>query len=154
VAAAAGLRDARRGARWFTLDGRLIFPALGSADGGEVGNWGRPYPNGGILDPQRGAWSALPEPPAGVDPAAGEAFAAGVVAGRQADYFGYRGWILDAVAQDWTPIPPLDHDEPLVTGRSVTAAGRDMLVFGGVRWLDGGTRGELSKEAWIWSPPR
>jgi len=29
-----------------------------------------------------------------------------------------------------------------------------MLVFGGVRWLDGGTRGELSKEAWIWSPPR
>ena len=143
-----------QGARWFEFDGRLIFPALGDADGGEVGNWGRAYPHGGVLDPRLGTWSALPEAPAGVDPSAGEEFAAGIVAGREADYFGHRGWILDAVAQDWIAIPPLDEHEPLITGRSVTAAGRDMLVFGGVRWDQDGMRGEHLNDAWIWSPPR
>jgi hypothetical protein len=140
-----------QGARWFALDGRLLLPALGGADGGEVGNWGRSYPNGGILDPRRGTWSALPEPPEGVDPEAGE-FGAGIVGARTADYFGDRGWILDAVAQEWLAIPPLDDEEPLTTGRSVTAAGRDMLVFGGVRWDRRGARGELLNDAWIWSP--
>ncbi len=143
-----------QGARWFNLDGRLIFPALGSADGGEVSNWGRSYPQGGILDPRLGTWSTLPAPPAGVDASAREEVAAGIVAGREADYFGHRGWILDAVAQEWTAIPPLDHDEPLITGRSVTAAGRDMLVFGGIRWGEETMQGELMTDAWIWSPPR
>jgi hypothetical protein len=136
------------GARWFAHDGRLIFPALGSADGGDVGNWGRPYPNGGVLDPERGRWLELRDAPAG-----DEEFAAGVVAGRQADFFGHDGWILDAVAQDWIRIPPLDRDEQRVSGRSVTAAGRNMIVFGGVRWENGGMRGELLDEAWMWAPP-
>jgi hypothetical protein len=142
------------GARWFELDGRLILPALDSADGGEVGNWGRPFPNGGVLDPGLGKWSDLPQPPAEVDPEAGEAFAAGIVADRRADYFGQRGWILDAIAHEWVEIPPLDEAEPPITGRSVAAAGTDMLVFGGVRWGDGGMRGDLLKDAWIWSPRR
>jgi hypothetical protein len=36
------------------VEGRLINPTLGDADGGEVGNWGRTYPYGGIFDPLRG----------------------------------------------------------------------------------------------------
>ncbi len=135
------------GARWFAHDGRLIFPALGSADGGDDGNWGRPYPNGGILDVELGRWLPLPD-----TPDEEEQFAAGVVAGRQADFFGDSGWILDAVAEGWMPVPPLDGGEQTVTSRSVTAAGRDMIVFGGVRW-DGGLRGELLDAAWMWSVP-
>lgn len=40
--------------------GRLVFPDLGGADGGEVGNWGRTYPFGGIYDPAAGTWADLP----------------------------------------------------------------------------------------------
>jgi hypothetical protein len=134
------------GARWFAHDGRLIFPALGSADGGDDG-WGRPYPNGGILDVELGRWLPLPDAPDGEDE-----FAAGVVAGRQADFFGDTGWILDAVAEDWMLVPSLDGGDQMVTRGSVTAAGRDMIVFGGVRW-GGGLQGELLDEAWMWSVP-
>jgi hypothetical protein len=134
------------GARWFAHDGRLIFPALGSADGGDDG-WGRPYPNGGILDVELGRWLPLPDAPDGEDE-----FAAGVVAGRQGDFFGDTGWILDAVAEDWMLVPSLDGGDQMVTRGSVTAAGRDMIVFGGVRW-GGGLQGELLDEAWMWSVP-
>jgi hypothetical protein len=134
------------GARWFAHDGRLIFPALGSADGGDIGGWGRPYPNGGILDVEHGRWLPLPHGPDG----AGD-FAAGVVAGEQADFFGARGWILDAVAGDWTRVPSLDRGDQRVTRGSVTAVGRDMIVFGGVCWSDDGLRGELLDDAWMWS---
>lgn len=136
------------GGRWFAHDGRLILPVLGSADGGETGHWGRPYPYGGILDPERGRWLPLPDGPDG-----GEEFAAGVVAGRRADIFGDSGWILNVVKENWLRIPSLDREESLVTTRSATAAGRDMIVFGGVRWSDDGIRGELLNEAWIWSLP-
>jgi hypothetical protein len=134
------------GARWFAHDGRLIFPALGSADGGD-GGWDRPYPNGGMLDVAPGRWLPLPGAVDGEDE-----FAAGVVAGRRADFFGESGWILDAVAGDWLPVPSLDDGDPMVTSRGVTAAGRTMVVFGGVRW-DGELHGELMDEAWMWWVP-
>jgi hypothetical protein len=143
-----------QGARWFELDGQLILPALGSADGGEVGNWGRPYPYGGILDPQRREWSDLPDPPAALDLSSGEDFGSGILAGPEADYFGYRGWILDVTAGEWIEIPPLDDEDPLITGRIVVAADQEMLVFGGVRWGRRGLRGDLLNEAWVWTPRR
>jgi hypothetical protein len=139
-------------ARWFEHDGQLILPALGSADGGEVGNWGRPYPYGGILDPQTGEWSDLPGPPRDLDLSSGEDIAGGILAGEEGDYFGYSGWILDAAAGEWIEIPALDDEDALITGRTVAALGRQLLVFGGVRWGGQGLRGELLNEAWIWSP--
>ena len=42
---------------------RLVFPDVGSADGGGVGNWGRSYPMGAIYDPEAGTWEPLPEVP-------------------------------------------------------------------------------------------
>jgi hypothetical protein len=128
-----------QGARWFAAGGKLILPALGSADGGEVGNWGRAYPNGGILDPASGTWSKLPRAPAD------DAVSGGVLAGSRADYFGTNGWILDATAGEWIGIPTLDQ----VTGRTVAAAGTDMLALGGVRW--NGPRGRLLRETWLWT---
>jgi hypothetical protein len=135
------------GARWFAHGDQLILPALGSADGGEVGNWGRPYPNGGILDLDGDRWLPLPDPPAGEDE-----FSAGVVAGDRSDVFGETGWILDAVAEDWVPIPPLRTGNDMVTGSSVAAAGRDVIAFGGVRWNDG-EQIQLLDETWTWAVP-
>jgi hypothetical protein len=133
------------GARWFAHGDQLLLPALGSADGGEVGNWGRSYPNGGILDRDR--WLPLPDPPEGQDE-----FSAGIVAGGRADFWGVTGWIFDAAAEDWNAVPPLHDDNDMVTGTSVAAAGRDMVVFGGVRWNDG-EQIQLLDEAWTWSVP-
>jgi hypothetical protein len=141
------------GARWFELDGQLVLPALGGADGGEVGNWGRSYPYGGVLDPQRGEWADLPDPPADAGLSSGEDFSSGILGGSDADYFGYRGWILDATAGEWIEIPPLD-DKDTVTGRVVVAADDEMLVFGGVRWGGMNLRGHLLDEAWAWAPRR
>lgn len=136
------------GARWFAHDDRLILAALGSADGGEVGNWGRPYPNGGVLDAGAARWHELSDPPAGAD-----GFSAGIVAGGRADFWGVQGWVLDAVAGEWTRVPPLDRDHQSVDGRAVTAAGGDLLAFGGARWNGGEMRGELLGEAWLWRAP-
>jgi len=43
--------------------GRLVFPDPGSADGGEIGNWGRAYAFGGVYDPATGDWADLPAVP-------------------------------------------------------------------------------------------
>ena len=127
-------------------DGRLINPTLGGADGGETGNWGRTYPYGGILDPASGEWSALPDPPDGE-----EDCGSGVLTESGGHYFGYRGWILDTTTSTWIGVPPLDTDE-LVTGRTVVAAGADLLVFGGARWKPDSFDATLLADAWVWSP--
>lgn len=130
---------------WFAVSDLLVNPVLGGADGGEVGGWGRTYPYGGILDPESGDWSALANPPTG-----DEAFGSGVLTASGGHYFGYAGWILDATTHTWIEIPSLDGGE-LVTGRTVVAVGTDLLVFGGVAWVE--ADGELLDEAWAWSPP-
>jgi hypothetical protein len=131
---------------WVLANGRLVNPMLGGADGGEVNNWGRTYPYGGILDPASGRWSALPDPPDGE-----EDFGSGVLTEPGGHYFGYRGWILDTTTGTWLEIPDLDGDE-LVTGRTVVAAGADLLAFGGARWKEHGVEATLLADAWIWSP--
>ncbi len=132
---------------WVLDDGRLINPTLGGADGGESGNWGQTYPYGGILHPASGEWSALPNPPRDGE----EDFASGVLTESGGDYFGYRGWILDATTGTWIEIPPLDGDNR-VSGRTTVAAGDDVFVFGGARWSSPDAEGQLLKDAHIWSP--
>lgn len=39
---------------------QVVFPGGGSADGGEVGNWGRSYDYGGVWDSTTRRWRALP----------------------------------------------------------------------------------------------
>ena len=55
---------------WLRSGGLVVNPATESFDGGEVGNWGRSYPAGGILDPDTGRWSALPATRSTAAPAA------------------------------------------------------------------------------------
>ncbi|MFD0599823.1 hypothetical protein ACFQZ4_52070 [Catellatospora coxensis] len=109
---------------WFADGGRLIDPALGGADGGQVGNWGRVYPYGGVLDPAAGAWSALPGAP-GAGPGGGH----GSVFGATSAVYAERpGPVLNAATGQWGAIPPLPQAE--VADSTVVAAGNRMLVFG------------------------
>jgi hypothetical protein len=129
---------------WVLSNGRLVNPVLGGADGGEVENWGRTYPYGGIFDPESGEWSPLPDPPDGE-----EDWGSGVLTESGGHYYGHRGWILDTATNEWIELPPLDADEH-VTGRSVVSAGDGLLVFGGARWS--GLDGTLLDDAWMWLP--
>ena len=45
---------------WFWAADRVMNPSIGSADGGQINNWGRAFSFGGILDPASGAWSPFP----------------------------------------------------------------------------------------------
>lgn len=135
--------------RWFEVGGRLINPAPGYLDGGEVNGWDRPYPHGGVLDPRTGEWSDLPaRPEAALDDTA---YGAGLVAGEAAHYYDYRGFVLDAEANDWIRIPALPESDD-VSGRTVAPAGRSLLVFGGTRWRRDTTRAELLDDAHLWTP--
>jgi hypothetical protein len=123
---------------WLTAGGRLVNPALGGADGGEVGNWGRTYPFGGVLDPATGAWSPLPDPPPG------DALASGARAGSAAVYIGLADFVLDVTTGSWQRVPAFPGGDS--TGHTVVAAGDRMFVFGGAR------DGALLDAAWIWTP--
>ena len=127
---------------WLAAGGRLVNPLLGGSDGGD--SWGRTYPYGGILDPATGQWSPLPEPPAGQGPAAGAYSATGAV------YVGSSGAVLDTTAGTWGVVPA-DPDGD-IAGRSLVAAGTDLLIFGGVDWSADATYGALLASAWVWTP--
>jgi hypothetical protein len=132
---------------WVAIgDGRLVNPTTGGADGGEVNNWGRSYPFGGILDVARGEWSELPRPRRSADEPA-----AGVLTHAGAHYFGVSGLIFDATRERWLPIPALE-GEGVRTGITSVAAGDDLVVFGGARWDSSTTDGDLTNDAFIWSP--
>ena len=108
-----------------SVSGLVVWPDQGSADGGEVNNWGRSYPMGGIYDPASGTWSELPALGAG-----GE----GVLFSRaDASVSGTRllasGHLLDPAARTWTRLtpPPAGNLE----GQTVVAGPDGLLVFGG-----------------------
>lgn len=82
-----------------SANGRVVWPSLGSADGGEVNNWGKSYDYGGIFDPGTGAWSALPTPPS-----PGGLAGSWLVAGERVEV---DGQLLDPALLTWTTVPEL-----------------------------------------------
>jgi hypothetical protein len=84
---------------WIADGTTLINPTLGGADGGLNHNWGRTYPNGGVLDVARNLWSPLPEAPADAT------LAAGTVTTTSGLYTGPSGWVLDIERERWLPVP-------------------------------------------------
>jgi hypothetical protein len=128
---------------WFVVDGLVVNPATGSADGGATNGWGRSYPFGGILDPVTGTWSALPAAPAipyeaYAQPRAGDGL-------LLAD----RPLVLDLAAATWTSLPSFPGQAE--QGVSVTWAGDALVVWGGA-WFPRAMDGELLSEGWIWMP--
>jgi len=105
--------------------GLVVFPDTGSADGGEVNNWGRSYPMGGIYDPAAGTWSDLPvlkSPPEGLLYVWSDSSVVG-------DRVLASGHLLDPMSRSWTVLePPPDGN---LQGQTVVAGPDGVLVFGG-----------------------
>jgi hypothetical protein len=136
------------GGAWIRVGLRLVSPALGS--GGTRYPYGRPY--GGILDPERGIWSELPNVP---QPSkdGGTEFGTGVLT---------RTWlvgglpsllVLDMTRDDWVRVPRLWRDRTAPLGYTAVNTRRKLLVFGGARWNRLHPEGELLNGAWLWTPP-
>ncbi|WP_432979578.1 hypothetical protein [Dactylosporangium sp. CA-233914] len=127
---------------WLVAGGRLVNPTLGGADGGKVGNYGRAYPYGGVVDLPSGRWSTLPPAPDGLE-------SAGAFDERAAVYTRPDGAVLDVARGRWIHLPQLPKGSD-TAGPTVVAAGRDLVIFGGAHWTS--DQGTLRDEGWIWSP--
>lgn len=102
--------------------GRVVFPGLGGADGGDVNNWGREYPFGGVLDLATGEWRELPD----VGDEATPAPLSGVVVG---DRVVVGDGLLDPVTGAWLRLPALPGRA--ATELAVAAGDGALLVWGG-----------------------
>jgi len=132
---------------WFADRALLVNPRSGGADGGQVNNWGREYPYGGIFDTLANAWLPLPPGPA-------SEFSAGVLGETSALFFGVEGTYLDLDTATWHELPDLP-DSVDYERRNVLTAGSDIIAFGGERWRVGNAGpGEILTDAWIWRSGR
>ena len=133
------------GGPWQWTGDRLVNPAIGGADGGQANNWGRFYPNGGVLNPARGEWSELPHPPGGPGEFGGFT-AAGDGWAVSAD-----GWALHVASGTWVELrrPAAGAAE---TGQAAVWADDRLFVLGGSRIVN--ERFELVGGGWSWVPPR
>jgi hypothetical protein len=129
---------------------RIVNPSLGTADGGEVNNWGRSYPFGGIFDVAAGAWFPLPDMPD--DP---RHYWTGVLGREGALFTGLVGYYLDLDSGTWDQLPGLDPDG-FSGRRNVLAAGPDVIVLFGERWDTGSFLDPeaILTEGWIWRSGR
>lgn len=131
------------GWRWMWTGSRLVDPQLGSEDGGQVGNWGRPYPYGGSITLPDGTWAPLTGPP---DPLPDDAWIQdGPVSTRFALSGGY---VYDAQLDSWTPAGRPDA-APTAPGPAIWADDV-LLVLGGTDWS--GTEGTYSTATWTYTP--
>jgi len=131
-------------APWYAEGDLLVNPRLGGADGGQ-GDWGRTYPNGGVLNTATKTWTSLPK--------ASSESSTGVVGTRRGlIYGGYEGLLLDLASMTWIDMPGIPSDgsadDDSYTSRTVIPAGRNAVAFGGARWSK--AEGELLGDAWIW----
>jgi hypothetical protein len=136
---------------WAAGHGKLVNPALGGADGGEVNGWGRWYPEGAVFDTEALEWEELPRPEGtgdgGVDDGV---YAVGLINGDRSGYVSTAGWAYDGPNQRWVEVPQAPGGPE--QSRSVAAAGRRAVSYGGGDW--GGPDGVVPlDEIWVWTPP-
>lgn len=127
---------------WYWAGGRIVNASLGSADGGEVNNWGRRFPFGGVLTLPAGEWSPLPDTPAETGPYQG------LSVGGPEDVVSGDGWVLHVSTGTWTelPRPP----QPADQGEAAVWADDRLIVWGGVRWK--GAEWTVLDDGWAWVP--
>jgi hypothetical protein len=133
---------------WVRVGTRLVSPELGT--GNEDYDHGRPY--GGILDPERGVWSELPNVPEPSEERGSE-FGTGVLT-RTRLVGGIPGLlVLDTTRDDWVRVPRLWPDRNGVQGFTVVNTRRKLLAVGGARFNRRHPEGVLLNDAWLWTPP-
>ena len=147
---------------YVSVGGRLVSPHPGTADGGETNNWGREYPNGGVIDPETGEWRPFPSVPEhdpdawGIGPIA--------IAGTRTVIDG--SWAVDAPTLEWIPVPQRaqdadGNDVPLTTTNHAAALvdtpdGPNVFVWGGTQWAHPDSltsEYELLDDGWLWQVP-
>lgn len=129
------------GGGWWAVHGdRLIAPQLGGADGGDVGNWGREYPFGGVITLPTGAWTPLPDPP--------EARQSWIADTGGERYSAASGYVYDDEMRTWTPLDA-PAGAPETAGAAVWAGDR-LIAVGGTSWS--GTTARASAGVWIYTP--
>lgn len=133
---------------WVRVGTRLVSPELGI--GNEQYSFGRPY--GGILDPERGIWSELPNVPE-PDEERGTEFGTGVLTRDRLVGGRPNLLVLDMTRDDWIRVPRLWRDRNWRDSPTMVNTRRGLLAFGGVRWNRAHPDGELLNDAWIWRPP-
>jgi len=105
------------------VNGRVVYPGTGSADGGEVNNWGRSYPQGGIYNPTDGSWRPLPVFGGAVGyPTTLSSIAVG-------DHVIVGDGLLDPVSGEWNPLPEPPWGE--VYEQAVASNQDSVFVWGG-----------------------
>jgi heat shock protein HslJ len=131
------------GWQWAWTGKRMVDPSLGVANGGEVNGYGRNIPMGGILDPDGGTWSPLPDAPA---LGSGD-WMVGALGGPLS---AVDGWVYDDATGAWTRLARPDGAPP--EPGSAVWAGHRLLVLGGIDPTQGPTVDALSDQAWMWTP--
>jgi hypothetical protein len=146
------------------------FDRLVVRDGGELllfdhelvpnpGGDGEPVPlRGAAFELGSGEWRILEDPDAAYVrsvPAWGDSLA-GILDESGARYFRRAGEVRDEIAGTTLRMPELAAVVEAYGGTTDVTAGRDLFVFLGSSWGDGGEEGEffgeLHSAAWLWSP--
>lgn len=141
--------DALGGGLPLVAEERIIFPALGCSDGGEVNGYGRCIPRGGVFNTELETWSELPDAPGR---GSKDVFSSGAISSEVAVVWAAGHPYLDANTDTWFMAPPLDDGTDATTQRWVQGVGPHVFVFGGARFSDSSPSGELLNDAWLWSP--
>jgi hypothetical protein len=121
--------------RWFAVGGRIVNPEVGTvraAAPGRLQAGPGSVATGGVLDPDAGTWSPLPERPSRRDDRrrAADPWEWATAAGG--DVAVLRGWIYDVRRGAWAEVPPVP-DAPDGLGDPVTAwVGDRLYVWGGL----------------------
>lgn len=116
------------------VNGLVVFPTLGSGDGGDVNNWGKDYPFGGIIDPTGSSFTTLP---ATADDLRSTIFD-GVVVG---DAVIVSDFLLDPVTGTTARIPALPVGQLLEP--TIVGGGDSLFVWGGTTGTENTSRGYL-----------
>ena len=133
---------------WIRVGGRLISPELGT--GNEDYDFGRPY--GGILDPERGVWSELPNVPDPREDSRTE-FGSGVFDPARLAGGSPANLVLNVAEERWIRVPRLWSDRNFTQGWTGVNAGRNLVIAAGARFTRRKPDGQLLNKAWIWAPP-
>lgn len=128
---------------WHWSGGRVVNATRQLVDGGEVNNYGRVYPTGGMLDPATGEWTDLASW-SEQEPGSGPRLS---VAGT--DIVTSGEWVLHVREHTWTRVP--EGDGLPTQEFSNAVVGDRVVVFGGARF---GEDGELLDDTWVWRMPQ
>lgn len=128
---------------------RIVIPAVGCVDGGQVNNFGRCIPFGGAFDTRTGTWGPLPPgaPADQVGPRSAGAWTADEVLVTAPGEP-----MLDLTTDTWSTLPPIDPADRPGTLRTVRGAGPYAVAVGGARFDEQQPGGTLLGEAYLWSP--